>query len=102
MPQAGTRYIVPCPSRAAEIRIRAERRLGELMAEQRDAGLLSKGRAEKGIPHAGSDETRVEKPITLAEIGVDKSLADRARRLAAIPAPSVDSSGTMAEILTVA
>lgn len=57
------------------------RRLGELMADQRDAGALAKGAA-----NAGWKETRVETAaITLAEVGIDKSLADRARKYAAIP-----------------
>lgn len=63
---------------AAEIRFRAERRIGELMAAQRDAGLMNGGAA-----------TRVaEKPAlspTLADAGIDKNLADRSRKLAAIP-----------------
>lgn len=70
---------------AAEIRIRAERRIGELMAAQRDAGLMSQG----GRPQkTGLDENPVyvtEKPIALAEAGIDKNLADRARKLAAVP-----------------
>jgi len=57
------------------IRFRAERRLGELMAAQKDAGLLSSGAA-----NAGWKETRVEDaPVTLSEAGIDKNLADRAR-----------------------
>lgn len=71
---------------AAEIRIRAERRIGELMAAQREAGLMSVGAA-----NAGWKETRVQSaPITLAEAGIDKNLADRARKLAAIPETEFD------------
>ncbi len=72
---------------AAEIRIRAERRIGELMAAQRDAGLLSTGAAAEGIGKRGFENNpRSESaPITLAEAGIDKSLADRARKYAAIP-----------------
>ena len=68
---------------AAEIRIRAERRIGELMAAQRDAGHMAKG----GQPHqsTGLQKNPVEVPPTLAEVGIDKSLADRARKYAAIP-----------------
>jgi len=65
---------------AVEIRNRAERRIGELMAAQSAAGLTSKGAAS-----AGWKETRVDAPITLAEAGIDKNLADRARKYAAIP-----------------
>lgn len=68
---------------AAEIRIRAERRIGELMAAQRDSGALSEG----GRPShkTGSQTDPVSAAPTLAEVGIDKHLADRARKYAAIP-----------------
>ncbi|WP_413989355.1 hypothetical protein ACMDCR_25800 [Labrys okinawensis] len=64
---------------ASEIRIRAERRIGELMAAQRDTGLLKPG-------GDGSNQHKqwvAEKPKapTLSEVGIDKNLADRARDL---------------------
>lgn len=66
---------------AAEIRIRAERRLGEMIAAQRETvGLNEGGRPTK----TGSQQNPVSFP-TLAEAGIDKNLADRARKLAAIP-----------------
>ena len=68
---------------AAEIRIRAERRLGQLMAEQRAAGLLHKGGRPRKKPDP--DEDAVSRPITLADIGLTDSAADRARKLAAVP-----------------
>lgn len=70
---------------AAEIRIRAERRLGEMIAAQRDAGDLSKGAQGTG---SNQHQVRVANgpaAISLAEAGIDKHLADRARKLAAIP-----------------
>lgn len=68
---------------AAEIRIRAERRIGELMAAQRDAGMMAKAGRPREI---GLDENPIsEKAPTLAEAGIDKNLADRARKFAAIP-----------------
>lgn len=72
---------------AAEIRIRAERRLGELMAAQRETVGLNAGAAaggEKEGPRGLYINPRDERP-TLAEAGIDKNLADRARKLAAIP-----------------
>jgi len=67
---------------AAEIRQRAERRLGELMAQQRNAGLLPKGGGDPKARH------RVKKypsgKITLSEAGIDKNLANRARLAAAV------------------
>jgi hypothetical protein len=67
---------------AAEIRIRAERRLGEVIAAQRESIGLS-----KGARNAGQKRTRnPDEPATLTEVGIDKHLADRARKLAALPA----------------
>ena len=64
---------------AAEIRIRAERRLGEMLA---DSDLQKGGRpAEK----TGRDERPVSKPPTLAESGISKDLSSRAQKLAAVP-----------------
>jgi hypothetical protein len=73
---------------AAEIRFRAERRIGELMAAQRDAGLMSDG----GRPRekTGLEQNPVSAPITLSEAGIDKNLADRARKYAAIPQAEFD------------
>lgn len=65
---------------AAEIRIRAERRVGELIAAQKESGDLRHGGDRKS-----KDATGPLKPITLDEAGIDKHLADRARKLAAVP-----------------
>jgi hypothetical protein len=65
---------------ATAIKKRAERRLGELMEADRKSGKLKHGGPRKG--------TRVvEKPLlhTLADQGIDKNLADRARKTAAMP-----------------
>ena len=73
---------------AIEIRTRAERRCGELMEAQRASEGLNKGGAERGIGrrgNAGRKGTRIDKP-TLAAAGIDKSLADRARKAAKLPA----------------
>jgi ParB family chromosome partitioning protein len=62
-----------------EIRFRAERRIGALMAMQKAAGKMAKP--------PGSNQHRVaEKPEapTLSEIGIDKNLAERARKYASI------------------
>jgi hypothetical protein len=56
----------------------AERRIGELMEEQRKAGRLAKGAREAGTKRG---TTRVfEKPTSLAEQGINKNLTDRARK----------------------
>ena len=67
---------------AAEIRIRAERRVGELIQNQRaSVGLAVGGRPYQSTRFSGNP---VRKP-TLAEVGVDKRLAHRARKLAEMP-----------------
>lgn len=64
---------------AAEIRIRAERRLGEMLATQKSSGNMAKG-------HKFAGGTSTEPPaVTLAEIGIDKKLSARAQRIAAVP-----------------
>lgn len=69
---------------AAEIRIRAERRLGQLIAEQKETvGLATGG---KPYQSTGSDTAPVEtRAPTLAEIGVDKKLSSHSQKVAAIP-----------------
>lgn len=81
---------------AAEIRIRAERRLGEIMAMQRESGELA--RPPGSNQHKKVDRV-IEKPEanppTLADVGIDKNLADRARKLAAVA--SEDFERTLSE-----
>jgi hypothetical protein len=69
---------------ATEIRMRAVRKLGQLMGAQRDAGLMAKG----GQPYQATGSVLdpveiIEKPITLEQAGIDKHLADKARKFAA-------------------
>jgi hypothetical protein len=67
---------------AAEIALRAERRLGELlMSAPKARGTAGKGRPKKG----GSDPALPIGPATLAEQGIDRKLASRAQKLAAVP-----------------
>lgn len=67
---------------AAEIRIRAERRLGELMAAQAATVGKAQGQLRRGLDSNPREETD---PPTLAEAGIDKNLAHRARTYAAVP-----------------
>lgn len=63
---------------AGELQIRAERRLGEILAvTERNGG--AKGIGKSAVPQ----ENRTP---TLAELGIDKKLSSRSQRLAAIPA----------------
>lgn len=66
---------------AAEIRIRAERRLGEIIQLQKETvGLATGGDAQRTRVGKGP-----ESPPTLSEAGIDKHLADTARKYAAVP-----------------
>jgi N6-adenosine-specific RNA methylase IME4 len=64
---------------ATEIRARATRRIGEMMAAQPKA-------KPPGInQYVDRVSEKPEAPITLAEAGIDKNLAHQARQLAAMP-----------------
>jgi hypothetical protein len=70
---------------ATEIVRRAERKLGQLMAEQKLTVGFNKGGAEKGVGRKGKKNAGLNNPAfspTLAEAGIDKNLAYRARRAA--------------------
>ena len=78
-------------TQATELRMRAERRIGELIAEQRKAGMLAKGTRGAGRPTKGGSRKNPPKDLpALAEQGVGKALADRARKAAAMPAGEFD------------
>lgn len=64
---------------AAKIRFRAERRLGELVREQKKSIGLAKG----GQPYQ-SEREQVDRPATLAEAGIDRKLSARAQRIAGL------------------
>jgi phage N-6-adenine-methyltransferase len=71
---------------AAEIRLRAERRLGELIRAQKETvGLNTDSRL------VGPSTTRQDDRPTLAEAGIDKHLADRARKAAAMSEPDFEA-----------
>lgn len=68
---------------AAEIRIRAERRLGELIAAQK----AGPGLAKPGVKPAGNSvvsNDRIQVP-KLSDSGISKDLSSRAQKLAAVP-----------------
>jgi hypothetical protein len=67
---------------AAEIRIRAERRLGELMVAQGETAGKATGQLRRGLE---SNPRELADPPTLTEAGIDKNLAHRARTYAAVP-----------------
>lgn len=67
---------------AAEIRLRSERRLGELIAEQKATVGLNPGTRTGGT--GGSIKAPPAIP-TLADARIDKKLSSRAQKLAAVP-----------------
>lgn len=73
---------------AAEIVARAERKLGIMLRQAKDDGLISKGgrpsTSNLSEPETGADDEPVfdNTPFTLAEIGVDKKLSSRAQKAA--------------------
>jgi phage N-6-adenine-methyltransferase len=74
---------------AFEIRTRAERKLGELLRDAQRDGMFKPGRDDRPrlrvIEKPVNPEPPKQKPITLPEIGIDKNLAHRARRLVEMP-----------------
>jgi hypothetical protein len=70
-------------------RFRAERRIGELRQAQADTVGLNTGTAGTGNANVITCGSRSDPPVdkrpTLAEAGIDKHLADRARKYAAVP-----------------
>lgn len=76
---------------AAEIRMRAERRLGEMITTQKTTVGLNKGAAgggKKEGPRGAYVEPRDTLP-KLADVGIDKRLSSRAQKIAAVDRKSV-------------
>lgn len=68
---------------AAEIRLRAERRLGEILAAQK-----ALPREQGGGLHPGGRPLKTgtkPEPVSLEELGIDKKLSSRAQKFAAVP-----------------
>lgn len=67
---------------AQEIRLRAERKLGGLIIQQKETvGLAPAGRPAKSVVN----DDQLNKVPTLAEMGISKDLSSRAQKLAAVP-----------------
>ena len=82
---------------ATEIRIRAERRLGQMLSEQKESGGFAKGSQGrfKTISPTGGSEEEPPVPPTLAEVGISKKLSSRAQKIAAVP--EAEFEGQVAE-----
>lgn len=74
---------------AAEIRIRAERRLGEMLAAQKAEGGLNKGKLKQGPVVVANDHGK--SAPKLADAGISKDLSSRAQKLAAVPEAEFES-----------
>lgn len=73
---------------AAEIRMRAERRLGEIIDLSKRAGQVKPGRPKNSSdeePLKNGAEQEPLRRVTLEEIGIDKKMSSRAQKLAAVP-----------------
>lgn len=73
---------------AIEIRMRGERRLGELIKLQDETVGLNRGGRP---PKTSTEEEQVSRPGTLAEAGIDRKLSSRAQKMAAVPAGEFES-----------
>jgi phage N-6-adenine-methyltransferase len=82
---------------ATSIRLRAERRIGQLMQAQRGTVGLSKGGGTGANQYraAGLRKNPAAKP-TLADAGIDKNLAHRARKLSKLDDEAFESKVTEA------
>ena len=72
--------------KVTEIRVRAERRLGQLLEE------TPKNKGGDPVPH----RNRVDEPPTLAALGIDRKLSMRAQQLAKVPAKQFEAAVSVA------
>ena len=74
---------------AAEIRLRAERRAGELLKEMEETGQRSAGADKSAGPGRGKKPVvandRFSKPPTLPELGITRDQSSKWQKVAAIP-----------------
>ena len=71
-------YEKPLTLDAAEIYIRAERRLGEMLREQKETVGLAKG--SPCNQYTGPVPEKNQSTPTLADVGIDKKLSSRAQK----------------------
>jgi hypothetical protein len=82
---------------AAEIKLRAERRMGEVLIEQQERGERQKrgdaGRAKANSPktHAAPLADQPPAPKTLQQLGIGKDLARTVQAVAKVPAAKFDT-----------
>jgi len=76
---------------AAEIRIRAERRLGELIVSQKSSVGLNKGNLKKGSVLVSDEGGKMPK---LSDAGISYDLSSRAQKIAAVPEAEFEAEVT--------
>jgi len=79
---------------ASEIRIRAERRLGEMIRTQKEGRGLNQGAQGSVVTGTTRVPVKDDRP-TLADVGIDKKLSSRSQAIASIP--EEDFEETLAE-----
>lgn len=73
---------------AVELRMRATRRLGEIITKQKETVGLNRGRAGMGRPTLGgadAEQPKSDERPTLADAGISRKLSSQAQKLAALP-----------------
>jgi N6-adenosine-specific RNA methylase IME4 len=75
---------------AAEIRIRAERRVGEMVAAQKASVGLAKGGGTGANQHRRAATSKKEGAATLKDAGIDHKLSMRAQHLARVAPPKFE------------
>ena len=80
---------------AAEIRVRAERRCGELLAEMPKA--TPSGNNQHGKVEVSEDSTH---PKTLSDLGITRDQSSQWQKLAAVPAPEFEAALAEQEVPT--
>ena len=78
-------YVHQHAGTASEIRIRAERRLGEMIRAQKDGDGLNRGGWEQRNKSCGTPEEPQDTTPTLSDIGISKKLSSRSQAIASIP-----------------
>jgi N6-adenosine-specific RNA methylase IME4 len=72
---------------ATEVRLRAERRLGIMLAAEKQAG-----RIKPGQPQKNGKENEPFSRVRLADVGIDKQLSARSQKVAAIAEPAFETA----------
>jgi N6-adenosine-specific RNA methylase IME4 len=80
----------------AELVLRAERRLGQMLTEQKaTVGMAPGGQPyQDGTPTGSDPEQVARRAPTLKEVGIDRKLSMRAQKLAAVPADKFEGMVT--------